>query len=254
MILNDAQKIFIKDINLPIDSPSRLKDINSFFNLKCPTNKAKTSCQWVVQKVKTTINQNIYRIVTDDINATLTAVNTSVFFNDRNKAFFDTLYFLELVDFLETNKLITLIDKDPDDIKDFKIPVLEGDILSNFGIDPIDDRMWLLVKEFVLTEIVPLPDLTEFIKNGYKTKEEFEIADEINDRKHQLVVTRNSLYITIGALVISILVNIFVIYNYNNERNISIIKDFTKNDTTKIKMMNNQVFDTIKIYDTLKIK
>jgi hypothetical protein len=255
MILNEIQISILSQINQPLNSDKRIKDLNTFFELRCEVKEENHSCPWVIEKVKNTISQNIYRIKTENVETELTLKNGTIIFKDRDKTFFETIYFLELVDYLEKNKLITFVEKDPDDLEKFKIPVLEGNILNVFGIDPIDDRIWQLIKEFVLVEIFPLPDLNEFIQHGYKTDNEFKNEEEIKDRKHELSITRKSLIITIFALIISVAVNIYSIYMNTTDRNISIVKDLTKKDTNKILITNNPlVYDTIKVYDTVKVK
>jgi hypothetical protein len=254
MILNEIQISILSQINQPLNSEKRIKDLNAFFELRCEIKEEKHSCPWIPNKVKNTTSQNIYRIETQNVDTQLTLSNRTIIFTDRDKTFFETVYFLELIDYLEKNKLITFVEKDPDDLQNFKVPILDGDILSNFGIDPIDDRIWQLIKEFVLIEIVPLPKLNEFIKNGLKTDKEVKEAEEIKDRKHELSITRKSLKITIAALVISVAVNIYSIYMNTTDRNISIVKDLTKIDTNKVLITNGKLFDTIKVYDTLKIK
>lgn len=254
MLLNDFQKELVGDINQSLNSEKRIKDINSFFELKCKIKQEKHSCPWIPEKIKNTTSNDIYKIKNDNIDVGLTLGNKSIIFEDRDGTYFATLYFLELIDFLEKNKLITIVEKDPDDLKLFKVPIIPGDILSVFGIDPVDDRMWLLIKEFVLTEFVPLPDLDKFISNGFKTEEDVIAEEEIQSRKHQIDVTRKTLRITIVALCVSVVFNIVSIIVYNTNRNITIVEDKTKSDTNNVKIVNYPVTDTAKKLDTIEIR
>lgn len=257
MILNDIQKVYLNNLNLPLDDPNRIKDLNSFFALKCDIEKEIDSCPWATGSFNPSLtNQNIYGVTIDKFERVIGGMNHCIYFKNNEQVLYNTTYFLELIDFLEQEKLITYIDKAPDEIANFKVPVLKTTIIIGVhDVHKIDDRLWFLIKEFVLCEFVPLQEkLNEFIKNDYKIKEEVLKDSEVNDRKHQLKITQRSLNITIAALCVSILVNIFTIIEYSTNRNISIIKDITKSDTTKVKILNNALYDTIKIYDTVKVK
>jgi hypothetical protein len=248
--------MILNSLNLELDDPKRIKDLNSFFALKCDIEEELPSCPWATSLMNPSLaKKNIYGAKINDIERFIGLINKSIYFKDNKKVLYDTIYFLELIDFLEHKRLLTYVYQTPDDIVNFIVPVLKETItIGIHKVHKIDDRLWLLVKEFVLNEFIPLPDLNEYVKNGYKTEEKRKIDKEVLDREHLLRTTRNSLYTTIAALIVSIIVNIITLCTINNERNISIIKDLTKNDTTKIKIMNNMIIDTAIKHDTVIIK
>jgi hypothetical protein len=250
MILSKEQKEFLNKINLQIDSKDRLKDINTFFNTFCKIKERLKSCPAVTIAHNldgiNTVSSEIYKIKGENVDARITLVNKSIIFLDEERVYYDTLYFLELMDFLEQNKLITFTDKAPDDIEKLDVPVLEKTFkyLGN-DIHPIDDRLWQLIKEFVLVEIVPLPKLDEFIKRGYKTDQEHYTEEENKDRKR---ANRNTLVIAIITVVLSSLINYLI---YTNKRDVNVIN---QRDTINVKVLPNQNIDTIKsiISDSIK--
>jgi len=256
MLLNDFQKNLLGYINQPLDSEKRIKDINSFFELTCDIEKEGIACSWVTSDFNPTLeNQNIYTVEIDEFKQQLGILNKGVYFKDNKQVIYNTVYFLELVDFLEREKLITYIDKSPSELVKFKVPVLKNtQLIGIHDVHPIDDRLWLLIREFVLCEIVPLPELNDYINNQNKTKEEINVQTEIKDRRQQLELTRRTLILTVIALFVSVVMNFVSIYLYTTERNISIVRDVTKEDTSKVKIVNYPIVDTVKKIDSIVIK
>jgi len=174
----DNNKIeFLKRINLPIDSKERLKDINTFFEYFCEIQEKFRGCPARLlndyeKNGLDLIGPDFYIIKTPNANAPITLGNKSVSFKNSEAVFSKTVSFLELLEFLEENKLIKIIEKDPNDIKNFAVPLL--DYTVKFGINyinPIDNKLWLLIKNYVLIEIIPQSNLNDFINKGCKIME-----------------------------------------------------------------------------------
>lgn len=188
MYLNDRQKGFLDKINLPLDTKDRLKDINSFFELFGNIKEKSEGFLWATGYGRTSeldfIDPKIFKIENEYGNATLTINNQSIIFMDPIHIFNDTLYFVELIDTLEKNKLISLIDKDPNELKKFNVPVLEETrTVGSYEWNIPFYKLWILIKDLVLVEITPMPELQDFIKNGYKTTQEREKEKEEKHRK-----------------------------------------------------------------------
>ena len=240
MNLNKKQIEYLHKINLPFDSKDRLKDVNSFFELFGKIKTQSEGFPWVTGYGKTSeldfIDPQIFTVKNEYGNATLTIKNQSITFADPTQIFNDTLYFVELIDILEKNKLIALIDKNPNELKEFNVPVLEE--TKTIGLYEWNIpyyKLWILIKEFVLVEFTPMPELQDFINNGYKTTQEHEKEKEEKHRKKSLKWT---IFVAITSILLSIFTGVFNYYTYQKERVITIQN---QKDTVRVILV-----DTIK--------
>ncbi len=220
MKLNKKQIEYLHKINLPFDSKDRLNDINSFFELFGNIKEQHEGFPWATGFGKTGemdfIDPKIFKIENEHGNATLTINNQSITFVDPIQIFYDTVYFVELIDILGNNKLIALIDKDPNELKMFNVPVLEETRtvgLYEWNIPYY--KLWILIKAFVLVEFTPMPELQDFIHNGYKTTQELEKEKE---EKHRKISLKWTILIAITSILLSICTGIFNYYTYREER------------------------------------
>jgi len=250
MNLNDRQIEYLNKINLPLDAKDRLKDINSFFELFGNIKNNLKGFQWVTGYGKTSeldfIDSKIFKIENEYGNASLTLNNKSIIFDDTTQIFYDTLYLVELIVVLEENKLIAFIDKEPNEIKGFKVPVLEETIKVGMQEwNPPFYKLWILIKEFVLVEFVPMPELKDFIVNDFKTKEEIKIEKDLDISTKSL---KSYKWFSICALAISIILGIINIISFTTERTVSITRDLTKYDTNRVIIINKDYIkqDSIK--------
>jgi hypothetical protein len=224
MNLNEQQKGFLDKLNLPLDSKDRLKDINTFFEVFGNIKENIRGFQWATPGNKTNeldfIDPKIFRVEYEYGSPTLTMFNPSIIFIDTMQTFHDTLYFIELIVELEKNKLIAFIDKEPNELKKFKVPVLEETkTVGAYEWHPPFYKLWILIKEFVLVEFIPMPELYDFIINDYKTKKEIEKENEEKYRKRSLKWT---IFIAITSIILSISTGIFNYFTYQKDRVVSI--------------------------------
>ena len=187
MVLSKEQITFLDKINLPLDSDERVKDINTFFIYYCAIKEKLRSCNalfhgYIPSSID--IDPDFYKIKINDIIVGLSIGNKSIIFENSNETLTKVISFLELWDYLKKEKLIKVINKDPKDIEDFLVPVLEEtEIAGVHDIYPIDKKLWQLVKDYVLLEIVPLPNLKEFRNRSLKNMDKKNNMGIIRKRK-----------------------------------------------------------------------
>jgi hypothetical protein len=100
--------------------------------------------------------------------------------------------------------------------------------------------------EFDRKEIVPLPELEEFVRSGYKTREEIKqqeekrnLQDEIADRKKSQSFTRTIAYVSIAASIVSVVAGgIFNYLTYKTDRTVTITNAKAFPDTTRVYLVN----------------
>jgi len=170
MIFDKDKREFVKRICLPINSEKRLKDINTFFEFFCDIEKQHKSflariCEDVSNNGVIMTTDDFYKIKTKNADASITLMNKSVTFKNRDNAFANVISFLELWDYLKENNLIRIIEKDPNKIKEFKFPLLNQYAFRGGVAIPLPDNdLWLLIKNYVLFEIIPLSELNNLPK------------------------------------------------------------------------------------------
>jgi hypothetical protein len=255
MNLNDKQKEYLYKINLPIESNDRLKDINTFFELFGNIKEHLEGFQWVVGYGKSNeldfIDRKIFEIQNEYGCASLTLDNSSLIFVNTLQTFYDALYFVELIDVLEKNKLLAFIDKEPNELKEFKVPVLEETrTVGLYEWHLPFYKLWILIKDFVLVEFAPMPELNEFIKNGFKTKEEIKME---RDLEISIKSLNSYKWFSICALVISIILGAINLISYTTERSVSITNDLNKYDTNKVIIINKENIKQDSISDFILI-
>lgn len=237
MILNRKQKEFLEKINLPIDSKDRIKDMNSFFklfgNIKNIINNFPYAIGFGLINKPDNINLKIFTVENEYGSASLTNENESITFENYEKTFYDTLFFVDLINLLEKNNLVSIVDKEPDEIINFKVPVLEETmtILDKPMQIPFY-KLWILIKEFVMVEFVPLPELKDFIENDYKTINEI---DNEKEEKHRTKSLRWTISIAVVSILLSICTGIFNYLTYKTDRIVTIQN---QKDTVKVILLD----------------
>jgi len=103
-----------------------------------------------------------------------------------------------------------------------------------------------LFNAFDREEIVPLPALEEFVKAGYKTREEIKqeeerdfLLSEMSDRKGSQKLTKRIAYISIAASIVSVVVSgVFNYLTYKTDRTVTITNAKAFPDTTRVYLVN----------------
>ncbi len=100
-----------------------------------------------------------------------------------------------------------------------------------------DVALLSLVIDRLKKEIVPLPELSEFVLRGYLTTEEYIAKEENRDRKK---AQRLTLIIAIISITATFLSSLFQYLTYTTERNVIIKNQSAFPDTTKVLILNSK--------------
>lgn len=143
-------------------------------------------------------------------------------------------------------------------------PILPYDSVSNNKYTFPDEYNWpdeirrinqILFERYVW-EFFPYPELHEFIKRGYKTNYELISENEDKDRKKaQKMTFRIAMFTIILSSLISIVAAFFNYITYDKKREVEIKNLNAFPESTKV-YLNTPIrteYDTLKIYDTIKI-
>ena len=98
-----------------------------------------------------------------------------------------------------------------------------------------DDKILSILKDYHENEIVPFPDLNDFVARGYLTTEEFFLQEENRDRKRAQKLT---LYIALISIAATLLSSLFQYLTYTTDRTVLIKNPRAFADTTKIIILN----------------
>jgi hypothetical protein len=94
-----------------------------------------------------------------------------------------------------------------------------------------DSTMLSIIHEQINKDIVPLPELKDFVARGFLTTEEYFLQEENRDRKNAQRWTKIIALISILATLFSAL---FQYFTYRTDRNVVIKNDHAFSDTTKV--------------------
>jgi hypothetical protein len=107
--------------------------------------------------------------------------------------------------------------------------------LFTTNLDP-DTAMLSIIREHNQKEIIPLPDLPDFVVRGYMTTEEYFLHEENHDRKK---AQRLTVIIAIISIVAALLSSLFQYLTYTTERQVIIKNQSAFPDTTKVILLNS---------------
>jgi hypothetical protein len=207
MILTGFQKKVVQDI---IDG--KVKDLESLISLNAKLSSAinDTNTTFTLYDRHTIIPQQKVSRVADD-----------------NEALSQVRQFVALWNQLEKANLLITITVE----YHAPMPICRQDGTPHYKIIQI---MALYNKR----ELIPFPELSDFIKNDFQTAEELKSYDEARDRKESLRLTRKVAYITIGiSIVLSLLSVLFNYMTYTTARSVTITNAHAFSDTTKVLMI-----------------
>jgi hypothetical protein len=188
-----------------------------------------------------TINKVSYYINTND---DMYPIN----YHEEDEVLSEVAHFYSICEYLNVNKYINIIN----------IPSRKRKIyfLAFIGNSKNDDEFTehytadlninKLIIEYSSKRIFSTPELTEYIKNGYKTRDDIELKSEKDQRKKAEKWTR---ILAIASIIVSILITLFNFSTYKNSREVTLTNDSIFKDPITVKIKNiNEIINRIENY------
>jgi hypothetical protein len=159
----------------------------------------------------------------------------AILIQDKSRVYARIKEFLSLTKRLESTGLINTVTTG-DRVAKFE-PIVKPSPRQNTY--DADYDLTNLLRKNATWEISALPELSEFVKNGYKTADELARQAEADDRKIAQRDTRRIAYISLGiTVVVAVLTAIFNWMTYDQNRNVVIKNVSAFPDTQKVLIVN----------------